>query len=317
MRISDYIMEQEISTASCDDIEIAKCFAEMEVLGSIVECYAKQAMIMEYYEGDVSEFGIFQEATNDETNNDSDSEKKRNVFKRMGSAIWNALKKVGEMFLKIFTKADFKQMIKITEKLPDKIEMEMPARKDSSIHISDMTQKFFDIINAYKKFTDLLTEQSNDVNKYKAITEDLKFKNTEYGQWESSSLIMSHVVISKQDLIKVLKDLDEAGVVPSVRKQLKKIDLSKKTGLGAGDKGAVLVSTIKDTASTLVKEFNNTNKILINMQNAIIKKAYKDQRAETQEGKKAVREAQKDIKREQRNERKHKPTAEDYDAGTI
>lgn len=46
--MSDYLLEQEISRASCDDIYIEQAAAEIEVASAIVDAYLKQAIMLEY-----------------------------------------------------------------------------------------------------------------------------------------------------------------------------------------------------------------------------------------------------------------------------
>lgn len=47
VKLSDYILEQTISTSNVSDIEIERLFAECEVQLSLLEAYTKQAMIQE------------------------------------------------------------------------------------------------------------------------------------------------------------------------------------------------------------------------------------------------------------------------------
>ena len=60
--ISEYIMEEEISGASVDAIEIAQLYSEMCVLSAMMDIEEKANMICEFATGDVGEFDIFQEA---------------------------------------------------------------------------------------------------------------------------------------------------------------------------------------------------------------------------------------------------------------
>lgn len=48
IKMSDYLLEQEISTASCDDILLEQAAAELEVAGALVEAYAKAVVMFEY-----------------------------------------------------------------------------------------------------------------------------------------------------------------------------------------------------------------------------------------------------------------------------
>ena len=40
--MSDYLLEQEISTASCDDIVLEQAAAEIEVSSALIDAYCKQ-----------------------------------------------------------------------------------------------------------------------------------------------------------------------------------------------------------------------------------------------------------------------------------
>ena len=51
IKLSDYIMEQEVSTASCEDIVLEQLQAEINVNVALAEAYAKQILMMEYAEG--------------------------------------------------------------------------------------------------------------------------------------------------------------------------------------------------------------------------------------------------------------------------
>jgi len=48
IKLSDFIMEQEVSTASCEDIVLEQLQAEIDVASSLVGAYAKQIVMMEY-----------------------------------------------------------------------------------------------------------------------------------------------------------------------------------------------------------------------------------------------------------------------------
>ena len=119
IKISDYIMEQEISNASVADIELARCFAEMEVISALIDCYAKQEIIAEYSSTDISEFGIFQEADGAPLAlgmNDEESGKKRdNIFAKGWAAIVNLFKQIGMAIVRLFSKVKYADLIKKVE----------------------------------------------------------------------------------------------------------------------------------------------------------------------------------------------------------
>ena len=298
MRISDYILEQDISIATCDDIEIAQCFAEMEVMAALVECYIKQDIIQEYCSGDISEFDVYMESgdTDTSTGNGENTEKEKAKTKWYQS-ILNLLKKIGTFFLKIMGKAPFSKLIEMVEDMPDYVEFEIPDRT-TAIKPGNLVVRYLDVTKQYVAFAELLKNGGvNSVQAYRNIwyTTNGMLGSNKY----TASTYMTTAegrTLNKAQMLTILRELDEADVVPSVKKMLKNIDLSKKSNLSDD-----VVSEIKKIASKLSKEFNEVNKTLIQLQNSVIKKASKELKAEKREEKKAVRQAKRDQKKFERN----------------
>lgn len=83
IKLSDYIMEQNVSMAECSDIVLEQLQAEIDVNLAIADAYAKQILMMEYASDYV------QEADDSTTNT---TEKKDGKFKTFWKTIWKAIK---------------------------------------------------------------------------------------------------------------------------------------------------------------------------------------------------------------------------------
>lgn len=83
--MSDYLLEQEISTASCEDILVEQYAAAAEVNSAIAEAYAKEFLMLEY-----ASDAYLEDA-------DSDGEVKESKFKKFWSTIWEAIKNFFKM----------------------------------------------------------------------------------------------------------------------------------------------------------------------------------------------------------------------------
>lgn len=297
MRISDYILEQDISIATCDDIEIAQCFAEMEVMSALVECYIKQDIIQEYCSGDISEFDVYMESGDTDTSNgNGENTEKEKAKTKWYQSIINLLKKIGTFFLKIMGKAPFSKLIEMVEDMPEYVEFEIP---DNSVKIkpANLVVRYLDVTKQYVRFAELLKNGGvNNAQAYRDVFNDTSIAGV--NKYRSSAYMSDGQgrTINKAQMLAILRELDEADAVPSVRKMLKEIDLSKKSQLADS-----AISTIKDVASKLSKEFNEVNKVLIHLQNSIIKKTSKELKAEKREEKKATRQAKRDQKKYERN----------------
>ena len=89
--LSDYILEQEVSTASCDDIVLEQLQAQIDVNLALANAYLKEYMMLEYA-------SVYTEA--DESNG-ATTEKKSGKFKEWIKKVWEAIK---GFFVKIGTK---------------------------------------------------------------------------------------------------------------------------------------------------------------------------------------------------------------------
>lgn len=85
--LSDYIMEQTVSPASCEDIAMEQGLAEMQVYTALANAYAKQIMMLEY----AAEYTM--EADDETATTTATEEKKTSKFKEFWRTIWEGIKK--------------------------------------------------------------------------------------------------------------------------------------------------------------------------------------------------------------------------------
>ena len=304
MKISDWILEQDISTASCDDIGLAQCFAEMEVLSALMECYAKQELIQEYCSGDIREFDVYMESGDEadaepegESSDGSDdsgdkkskgagSKVKETVKKWWGSVI-DLIKNIGTLIVKLFSRVSYEQ---IKERV---VESTAETWTIPVAMISGMQRYLKAILVHYKTFSNLLTSKTTDIAKYKSLDNDITsskntFERTIDGQEKTSK------DLSKNDMIAFLDEMIyiQENEIPTVKKTLKSLDYAKKDYKEMENTGE-MVKIIKSCAGRLHHEFTVCNKTILEMTNTIVKsidkgaksmKKYLDK--ETKKGKK-------------------------------
>ena len=142
MKLSNYIMEQDINDVSVMDIYSEQALAEFNVASALADAYIKQTMMLEYAANieDVSE-DFIQEATN------GTKKKFPNVFKIVGKAIVSAVmfvvRKIQEFFTKIklkFTKNRLEKAVKEGEKTGD--EFLIPVREETLKKCADAYMNF-------------------------------------------------------------------------------------------------------------------------------------------------------------------------------
>lgn len=177
MKLSNYIMEQDINDVSVMDIYSEQALAEFNVASALADAYIKQTMMLEYAANieDVSE-DFIQEATN------GTKKKFPNVFKIVGKAIVSAVmfvvRKIQEFFTKIklkFTKNRLEKAVKEGEKTGD--EFLIPVREET-------LEK---CVNAYMAFrVNVLNLDNRDV------------------PYEPSTIHPGNTSVGKQNLIELL-----------------------------------------------------------------------------------------------------------------
>lgn len=87
--LSDYILEQEVSAASCDDITMEQGLAEMQVYAALANAYAKQFLMLEYASEYTMEADDETATQTDTANGSGQSESK---WKKFWRTIWEGIK---------------------------------------------------------------------------------------------------------------------------------------------------------------------------------------------------------------------------------
>ena len=141
IQLSDFILEQEISTASASDIIVEQTLAEFEVSCALVEAYTKQLTMLQYADPDSS---FYQEAESGEKND--------GFFKR----IWEALKKAWKSFTGFFVNlwkkfiGLFKKKKNGTSIIDDTIEnlsqIPIEQQKDFKVKVKGTTSQQIDFL---------------------------------------------------------------------------------------------------------------------------------------------------------------------------
>lgn len=175
--MSDYLLEQEISTASCDDIVLEQAIAEFEVSCAIIEAYTKQFMMLEYG----NEF--YQEKADDDDDDEKPGffKKIKEGFKHLVDSIWTFLKNVWGRFMaflnsgknKVLNKKLQKMLNDDSEKLANfSVSLPEAAVRNIAIEkVSEYTNKFIELVN----------DRELDPSKYASLTSDL---NTILNDWK-------------------------------------------------------------------------------------------------------------------------------------
>lgn len=300
MKLANYIMEQDISPISVNDIEITRLFAEMDVASSLIDCYAKHALICEYSTCDPSEFGVFMEAHMDALPGElsaNKTDKVEKVHKGFGATLkrwWRSfidlIKRLIGGIKKTFTATTIKTLIEMVEKAPEGTEYTIPAKEGNpATDIQTIALDYLTVVEKYSAFADIIgnSQYINSDNIGELIYDKLGTQSLAgYNKFGASSKLntASGGKISKAGMLSVLRELDEAGVVPKANQMLKDLNAIEKTDVvtlisvdsdddaakNAKAAQAEIIKTLKDTANKLSKEFNATSVKLIAIHKAII-----------------------------------------------
>lgn len=281
MKLGNYILEQEISTASCDDIEIAQLYAEMEVVSALLDCYNKQAVIAEYASCDVSEFGIFAESEqlalpmNGESNDSEDSvdSKKDNIAKRAINAIIGMFKKIGQMIVKLFSSVRYSDIAKtIIES--DVQQYSLPKELDQKI------KAIGEVMDTYNLFVQLIEEESIEASKYESISKTVAGTKARLEKYSDGD----EVNYSKEKVLEKLKKLQEyqENEIPKVRKMLKTLGVRRADFEGKIMKKG-LYPVIKTASKDLYETFTKLQSSIMKMTSKLVKAQTKGQRKITNE----------------------------------
>lgn len=227
MKLSDYILEQDISSASIADIHFEQCFAEMNVFATALDCCMKQETILEYASGDIEDFTIFQEGmfmeadkSDKEKAKDSVKEKKEFFLKRWAKAFWELLKKVGRSIADWFTKVDYSSLKKKVESSDTQsYYFDYPPLNEYAKNIEAL-------IKTYEEFVNLIDSRAHTREPYLKIKNEVEkieknvksIEATEITKDNGGPHIQKHVVIN---FLTTMEELQKKEI-PKFKKILQK-----------------------------------------------------------------------------------------------
>jgi hypothetical protein len=260
MTITEYILENDISFTSVDDIEIAKCFAEMTVLGSLVEAYSKYETICEYTTTNPTEFNIIMESAT-EVDEDIKSNAKSTKEKWYKSLLaW--IKKTVKAIMNHFTRLDIKKLIKMLTKLEEKQPngtIDFPVGKAHDVGL---------LLNIFEDFTKAMDElpSEDSINKIYERVEELNSSNKET------------VKLPFSEVISKLKYLDMDDVVSRCKAISDSVDNKSIYSYLTDDFVARYAAAVKKTAAAISKLYTTNMNAFLDAQTRIIKEYKKSHR---------------------------------------
>lgn len=286
--MSDFIMEQEITTSSAnDDMEIMEGFMKMNAIASIAECYCEHAAIAQF----ATEEGLSVFSESD----DNIVKRAWNATKEFFEKIWEWLKALVRSILNIFTKSKI-----------DKVIAKLKSRDaDEELNISAKALAVTEVL----EFIDQLDGIVKDANEGKKVDGDVKAlqelldafnkegkeKNAGFShgdKWGKSDTTVGAC-------LDTLEALNAAGIPTRGSKLLKKLGFDKKKVTNGGeDVDKDTVKKIKKLASGIAKAYdkyyNATVKIVDKALGEKIKQEKLDNRIAANDSMKDTAEARKD-----------------------
>lgn len=273
--MSDFIMEQEITTSSAnDDMEIMEGFMKLSAIGAVAECYCEHAAIAAFSQE--AGINVFTES------DDSIMKKAWNATKEFFTKIWEWLKALVKSVINFFTKSSIDRLIVKLEEMKRNGEL-----KNSSVLTGiDITKIDADgVLKLVDEFSDAIKQDSekatSTAESIKGFTERaeafLKKDNLKDTFKKNEDSDASYY----DDVLSTLKKFSANDVPSNGRKLLKKLDFNKsnyKKGGEGDDKDKVnkdLVKAIKKAANLVAKAYDTYVDNTVKLVNKVLKKNLK------------------------------------------
>lgn len=273
--MSDFIMEQEITTSSAnDDMEIMEGFMKLSAIGAVAECYCEHAAIAAFSQE--AGINVFTES------DDSIMKKAWNATKEFFTKIWEWLKALVKSVINFFTKSSIDRLIVKLEEMKRNGEL-----KNSSVLTGiDITKIDADgVLKLVDEFSDAIKQDSekatSTAESIKEFTERaeafLKKDNLKDTFKKNEDSDASYY----DDVLAILKKFSANDVPSNGRKLLKKLDFNKsnyKKGGEGDDKDKVnkdLVKAIKKAANLVAKAYDTYVDNTVKLVNKVLKKNLK------------------------------------------
>lgn len=277
MRLSDYVMECDINTSTCGDIEVAKHYAEMCVAAAIVESLAKCMTICEHA-SEPSAFSIIMESAG-ATNSDGTVDEKA-VETKTGEAKQKWYTKIIEWIKSaignIMTALDRNNPVNTKKML---VKLKDSGKVDSTLNLSGIYVKYLvETTELFEKLTNVLSSNTGDkkqelmsikeaADEITAKSESLKSNNNSFSS-ESDENNLDELI----EYYNLLIETDIPKTCKNMKSKLEKI----KTGGVVYDYDTQLTNA---TASSVMKAYSiaykHFNKNTVDVARAYNKKAKK------------------------------------------
>lgn len=288
--MSDFIMEQEITTPSVnDDMEIMEGFMKLSAVAAVAECYCEHAAIAAFSQE--AGINVFTES------DDSVMKKAWNATKEFFSKIWEWLKSVVSGIIRFFTKSSVDRLIvKLKELKRDgslknskqvasfNEDTDQPEWKDVEIlkgidpqsldvdAIFDLVTKFSDEV---KKGAEGFKGEGSGIKNFISQAEDFLKKDTVKDKFKANDEKSSDL----DAVIAVLERMSAADIPSKGRKLLKKLEFDKSNYKKAGDGDKVDKDTVKDikkAANLVAKAYDTYVDNTVKLVNKVLKKNLKE-----------------------------------------
>lgn len=266
MTINEYILEQDISSATCSDIEIEQAFAEMSVLSEMCRCYEKAQMFAEYASEPsvVTSCGIFMESDTDAGANE---EKKKKTFKEYIVSIGKVISGLWGKFLDIFKNIFSSQMMKILNKMPaDTIIYNGTNTNDSINNKMSGIVIFAEDINATLEMVSDFTNavKSSDVETIKKFAEPGYVNSMRVEKVKESRITHNNPsIITKESMIAIVDQLNQAKTYSKAKNLMSQISSIADNG-DINIDVSLLKSAVKNI-STQIKEVTDSTYRIYNL----------------------------------------------------
>ena len=270
--MSDFIMEQEISTSSVDnDVEIMEGFMKVQAIGAVAECYCEHAAISDF----ATEAGLTVFSESD----DNIMKKAWNATKEFFTKIWEWLKALVKSVINFFTKSSLDRLIVKLEEMKSSGDFK-DATAMAGIDISKIDAD--GILNLVDEFSDNIKKSSETTDSaamkgFIDRAEAFLKKDTVKETFKKDDAKTS----SLDDILMKLRTFAKKDVPSNGRKLLKKLDFDKnnyKKGGTGDDKDKVnkdLVKDIKKAANLVAKAYDTYVDNTVKLVNKILKKNLK------------------------------------------
>ena len=273
--MSDFIMEQEVTTSSAnDDMEIMEGFMKLSAIGAVAECYCEHAAIAAFSQE--AGINVFTES------DDSIMKKAWNATKEFFTKIWEWLKALVKSVINFFTKSSIDRLIVKLEEMKRTGEL-----KNSSVLTGiDITKIDADgVLKLVDEFSDAIKQDSEKatstsesikgfIERAEAFLKKDNLKDTFKKNEDSDASYYD-------DVLATLKKFSANDVPSNGRKLLKKLDFNKsnyKKGGEGDDKDKVnkdLVKAIKKAANLVAKAYDTYVDNTVKLVNKVLKKNLK------------------------------------------